>query len=69
MHAQRRVAELSEDPPVAIAAVDTAAKIGALVGDVVAMTGRGLVTLERARLITRQRPERCDSTATATPSN
>ncbi|HEY5148521.1 MAG TPA: DUF190 domain-containing protein, partial [Mycobacterium sp.] len=42
---------LSEDPPVAIAAVDTAATIGALVGDVVEMTPRGLITLERARLL------------------
>ena len=43
---------LSEDPPVAVAAVDTAATIGALVGDVVGLTGRGLITLERARLHT-----------------
>ena len=42
---------LSEDPPVAIAAVDVESKISALVDDVVAMTGRGLVTLERARLV------------------
>ena len=42
---------LSEDPPVAIAAVDVEAKISGLVDDVVAMTGRGLVTLERARLV------------------
>ncbi|MGB6209229.1 DUF190 domain-containing protein [Mycobacterium sp.] len=42
---------LSEDPPVAIAAVDVESKITALVDDVVAMTGRGLVTLERARLV------------------
>lgn len=42
---------LSEDPPVAIAAVDTAATIGTLVDDVVAMTPRGLITLERARLL------------------
>jgi PII-like signaling protein len=41
---------LSEDPPVAIAAVDVESKINGLVDDVVAMTGRGLVTLERARL-------------------
>lgn len=41
---------LSEDPPVAIAAVDVESKIRGLVDDVVAMTGRGLVTLERARL-------------------
>jgi PII-like signaling protein len=42
---------LSEDPPVAIAAVDVESKISGLVADVVAMTGRGLVTLERARLV------------------
>lgn len=42
---------LSEDPPVAIAAVDVESKISGLVDDVVAMTGRGLVTLERARLV------------------
>ncbi|MGH3636710.1 MAG: DUF190 domain-containing protein, partial [Mycobacterium sp.] len=41
---------LSEDPPVTVAAVDVAAKIRGLVDDVVAMTDRGLVTLERARL-------------------
>lgn len=40
---------LSEDPPVAIAAVDVESKISGLVDDVVAMTGRGLVTLERAQ--------------------
>ena len=42
---------LSEDPPVAIAAVDAEAKISSLLDDVVTMTGRGLVTLERARLV------------------
>jgi PII-like signaling protein len=42
---------LSEDPPVAIAAVDLESKISGLVDDVVAMTGHGLVTLERARLV------------------
>ncbi|CAM2848195.1 hypothetical protein BST27_05805 [Mycobacterium intermedium] len=44
---------LSEDPPVTIAAVDVESKIRPLVDDVMAMTDRGLVTLERARLITR----------------
>jgi PII-like signaling protein len=44
---------LSEDPPVTIAAVDVEAKIRELVDEVTAMTGHGLVTLERARLITR----------------
>src|SRR5271163_1904920 len=45
---------LSEDPAVAIAAIDVEPKIRSLVNDVIAMTGRGLVTLERARLVTRQ---------------
>lgn len=44
---------LSEDPPVTIVAVDVESKIRTLVDDVAAMTGRGLVTLERARLVTR----------------
>lgn len=48
-----RSLSLSEDPPVAIAAVDIESKVRALVDDVTAMTGRGLVTIERARLITR----------------
>ncbi len=41
---------LSEDPPVAIAAVDVESKISGLVDDVLALTAHGLVTLERARL-------------------
>jgi PII-like signaling protein len=41
---------LSEDPPVAIAAVDVESKIADLVDEVFAMTARGLVTLERAQL-------------------
>jgi PII-like signaling protein len=44
---------LSEDPAVTVAAVDVEPKIRALVDEVDAMTGRGLVTLERARLVTR----------------
>lgn len=43
---------LSEDSPVAITAVDTEATIGALVGNVVDITNRGLITLERAQLHT-----------------
>lgn len=43
---------LSEDPPVTIAAVDVESKIRPLVDEVAAMTGRGMMTLERARLIT-----------------
>jgi PII-like signaling protein len=42
---------LSEDPPVAVAAVDIGPKIESLATDVVGMTPRGLVTLERARLV------------------
>ena len=42
---------LSEDSPIAIAAVDRADKIAPLADRVVAMTTRGLVTLERARLL------------------
>jgi PII-like signaling protein len=40
----------SEDSPIAIAAVDRADKIAALADSAVAMTTRGLVTLERAGL-------------------
>jgi PII-like signaling protein len=42
---------LSEDPPVTVAAVDLRDKMAGLVEDVVEMTPRGLVTLERARLL------------------
>jgi PII-like signaling protein len=41
---------MSEDPPIAVAAVDTADVIAPLADQVVAMTSRGLVTLERARM-------------------
>jgi len=41
---------MSEDPPIAIAAVDTADKISGLADRVVSMVSRGLVTLERTRL-------------------
>lgn len=44
---------LSEDPPIAIAAVDTADKMSALADEIVAKTTRGFVTLERARLVGR----------------
>lgn len=46
---------LSEDPAVAVAAVDVEPKIRSIVDEVAAITGRGLVTLERARLVTLQR--------------
>lgn len=42
---------LSEDPPVAIIAVDTRTKMEALLEPVLAIKQRGLVTLERARLL------------------
>ena len=58
---------LSEDPPVAIAAVDVESKISALVDDVVAMTGHGLVTLERARLVGGD--DVIDNGSNGTPSN
>jgi PII-like signaling protein len=48
-----RSLSLSEDPPVTIAAVDVESKIRPLVDEVAAMTGEGLVTLERARMVTR----------------
>jgi PII-like signaling protein len=41
---------LSEDPPITVAAVDTADKMAGLADRVADMTSRGLVTLERARL-------------------
>ncbi|HYZ69668.1 MAG TPA: DUF190 domain-containing protein [Mycobacterium sp.] len=44
---------LSEDPPIAIAGVDAADKMAAIADEAVAMTTRGLVTLERARLVGR----------------
>lgn len=42
---------LSEDPSVTIEAVDTAAAVSALAGDVAEMTGSGLITVERAALL------------------
>jgi PII-like signaling protein len=42
---------LSEDPPAVIYAVDVESTITPLVDDVVAMTGRGLLTMERAQLV------------------
>ena len=42
---------LSEDPPVAVIAVDTAPVINALLDPLIAMKQRGLLTLERARLL------------------
>lgn len=52
---------LSEDPPIAIAAVDTAATIGGLIDDVVGITTHGLITLERARLYRDGVPEGNDA--------
>jgi len=42
---------LSEDPSVAIEAIDTAETIGAVARDVADLTTRGLITLERATLL------------------
>ncbi|RWA17872.1 DUF190 domain-containing protein [Mycolicibacterium brumae] len=42
---------LSEDPPVTAVAVDSAPLIETLLDPLIAMTGRGLITLERARLV------------------
>lgn len=42
---------LSEDPSVAVAAVDSPDTIGALAGAVAGMTSSGLITCERARLL------------------
>lgn len=42
---------LSEDPPIVIGAVDSAAVIEPLAGDVAAVMQRGLLTIERARLL------------------
>lgn len=46
----------SEDPPIAIAAVDAAGKIAALAEQTVNLVPRGLITLERAQLIRRESP-------------
>ncbi|CDP84119.1 MULTISPECIES: DUF190 domain-containing protein [Mycolicibacterium] len=46
----------SEDPPIAIAAVDAADKIATLAERTVALIPRGLITLERAQLIRRESP-------------
>jgi len=42
---------MSEDPPVAVIAVDTREKIEKLLDQQTALTKRGLITLERARLL------------------
>lgn len=42
---------MSEDPPVAVIAVDARPKIDELLDEQTAMTKRGLITLERARLL------------------
>jgi PII-like signaling protein len=43
---------LSEDPPVAVAAVDDRAQIEPLIDDALSLMPRGLLTIERARLVT-----------------
>jgi PII-like signaling protein len=57
---------MSEDPPIAVAAVDTMDRITALADHVVAMTTRGLITLERARLVGRSQPAATPDTAKLT---
>jgi len=42
---------LSEDPPLTIAALDTETVISALAGDVATLMPHGLITIERARLV------------------
>lgn len=42
---------MSEDPPVAVIAVDTKPAVESLLDPVLGMTKRGLITLERARLL------------------
>ena len=44
---------MSEDPPIAVAAVDVADKMAGLASQVVGIIPRGLITLERARLVSR----------------
>jgi PII-like signaling protein len=44
---------MSEDPPIAVAAVDVADKMAGLANRVVGIIPRGLITLERARLVSR----------------
>ncbi len=46
-----RSLSLSLDSPIAVAAIDTADKIAGLADEAVAMTTRGLVTVERAALV------------------
>ncbi len=43
---------MSEDLPIAIIAADSPERIAGVVGDVVAITNRGLITMERGRLAT-----------------
>jgi PII-like signaling protein len=57
---------MSEDPPIAVAAVDTADKIAGLADRIVAMTTDGLVTLERARMVDSSMQQRPADTAKLT---
>ena len=57
----------SEDLPVAIAAVDTADKIAELAEQTVELTTRGLVTLERARLLTTAKVDPSSSPSLRSP--
>jgi len=47
-----RLLTLSEDLPIVAVAVDTRARIEGLLGEVEAAAGHGLITLERARMLT-----------------
>lgn len=57
---------LSEDPPVTIAAVDNTAVIAAVADEVAAMSARGLLTLEPARLADASFDASDDKTVTLT---
>lgn len=59
----------SEDLPVAIAAVDTADKIAGLAERTVELTTRGLITLERARLVTAAHVEPSPSPSLRSPQH
>lgn len=52
-----RTLSLSEDPPVVVTAVDTAAKIEAILGGVAGLMRRGLVTVQQADLLAGDLPD------------
>ncbi|MBV9604932.1 MAG: DUF190 domain-containing protein, partial [Solirubrobacterales bacterium] len=55
-HRSDRLLTLSEDLPLVSVAVDTRARIESLLGEVMAIDRRGLLTLERARMLTGEVP-------------